>query len=304
MKNLIVYTWRSFWQNFFSPIPNQGNRPVSVPVQTKTAPNPGVAVPKDPASAREYKPAIIPELVDEPRPLSTPEKEISPALDILEGGLEIHPRYAESFWTELGMRNTLNELVELYNLVREESEYARHVLAKIEALTGDSFDAVEALYKGSVHTNSLTSLLLRKALGLATEPSHCIALMRDAKDFDSDKDPQVVIAAVKALDWPKDRLEKLRDEAEDSDYDEIVDVAMIKLVGFCTNVIEILDYYLDCVDNWENADEKVFAAIYQKLFELATCQELQTISRLADQFNKGRQLRMAVDKFLRPSTSS
>lgn len=285
MKN----PFSSLWKSIFDPFGESERRRMpasSRPISTVAAkPQPAAFEPV----RRPYQP---------PPPPVEPEPEEEPtAREILENETEDHPKFAAAFKEELGKCTELSELLELYELVGEKSRHAQAILDKVEARTSDSFGDLETPYNEASGITPMTRLLLKRALDLAKEPADYVTLTQDA-DSSDEEDANLVRTAIETLDWPKEKWETLRDEANDADCSELVGLAQIKLVNFCTSAVDLLEYFLDYVDNWENED-KVLEAIYDKLFSVATRQELQIISKLAAQFDNGDCLHEAVDEFLK-----
>ncbi len=242
---------------------------------------------------------------DKPAPAAPPPKIVIPAASVapgpepdsvdaakeaVESCKEDDPKFAQAFDIVLNDADTISELRWLFGETSKGGSPEARVLDKLKGLDLGFDDWKEACVDEG-ELNAWSGACFAKAISTAKTDEDWIALWEYASDYD-----EAFAELKKALaqtDWPESEWESLRDEAESGG--SLESFAFIQILGLKSTPQDILRFYFDYVENWDT-DDDVTDAIFEKLFGLATRQEVQIISVMAGEDDA---LREAADEHLK-----
>lgn len=186
------------------------------------------------------------------------------------------PLHAKALEERLKGAVSLGELESLYDDLEEGHALTPALLEKLQTCTEPIDDWIDT-YSNRSSLDVFSETLLEKAISLATTPSNFITLMEAAENAHDD-DAEKVLIALRRVSWTKEQWEELRDGA--SGGDTLENEAFVQLLLLRQTAPEILEFYLEYVENWDT-DDDVVEKMLERLFSVATPEEAKIISILA-----------------------
>ncbi|MDE2037906.1 MAG: hypothetical protein KGI69_01620 [Patescibacteria group bacterium] len=256
-----------------NPPPAHAEHPRQRDENREVRPEPPVAIPAVPATESPY------------------EKGLDDWWDILENESASHIDHAKAFEEVLKSSNDLGDFGRLYDAVGSRDPLLPALMSKLGAFKA-SFSEWADAYEGRDHRDDYSDLLLERSMSLAKSPGEWLSLWEKAENS-HDEDLGKVTEALDKLEWTKEQWGELRSSSDADSEPETL--ATRKLVQFCETAPDVVSFYLEYVENWNESNE-ADEAIFKRLFSLATRQEARIISALADDNDA---LREAADEFLK-----
>ena len=196
--------------------------------------------------------------------------------DVTDGLSDDDPLHAKALEERLKGVASMADCESLYDDIGEDHPSVPALLEKVKTCTEPLGDWIE-IYSNRNELDKFSDTLLEKAMGLAKNPDDYIALMEAAENAHDD-DAEKVLTAIRSVKWTKAQWEELRDGAGENNTLE--NGAFIQLIGFCKTTPEVLEFYLDYVENWDT-DDDVVEKMLERLFSVTTLEETKIISILA-----------------------